>query len=213
MKEKKFDKSIGNSSRNFVLKSFAKFFGLALVTVFAVGLMVALAYVDISAAGRIKDASYTENLQETLLVLSSIIFIYSAKKNNKRGLLLVAGFFLCMFIREWDAVFDEIFHGAWKYIGIPTALGFTYWALREGIQKVWDDLAEFMDSKSYDIVALGLIIVLVVSRLLGNKAIWVLMSGVDFKYVFKTFIEEGVELLGYMTIFAGSLHYYLLEKK
>ena len=202
-----------NNNRSFVLKKFAHFFGIALVATLAVGLMVFLAYIDISAAGRIKDASYTENLQETLLIFSSAIFIYLAKKRNARGLLLVAGFFVCMWIREWDAVFDDISHGVWKYIAIPTAIGFTFWALREGLQKVWDDLAEFMGSKSYDIIVAGLIIVLVVSRLLGNRAVWILMSGPDFKYVFKTFIEEGVELLGYMTVFVGSLHYYINNRK
>ena len=202
-----------NNNRSFVLKKFTQFFGVALVAALAVGLMVFLAYIDISAAGRIKDASYTENLQETLLVFSSAIFIYLAKKKSARGLLLVAGFFACMFIREWDAVFDDIFHGAWKYVAIPTAVGFTYCALKEGLQKVWDDLAEFMGSKSYDIIVAGLIIVLVVSRMLGIKAIWMLMSGPDFKYVFKTFIEEGVELLGYMVIFVGSVRYYLENRK
>ena len=211
MERKGYSKNI-NNNRSFVLKKFAQFFGVALVAALAVGLMVFLAYIDISAAGRIKDASYTENLQETLLLFSSIIFIYLAKKKNARGLLLVAGFFACMFIREWDAVFDELFHGAWKYIAIPTAIGFTYFALREGLQKVWDDLAEFMGSKSYDIIVAGLIIVLVVSRFLGNRAVWMLMSGPDFKYVFKTFIEEGVELLGYMVIFAGAVHYYICIK-
>lgn len=209
--KKYFDKK--NNNRDFVLKTIAKFLGLALVAVFAVGLMVVLAYIDISAAGRIKDASYTENLQETLLLISSAIFIYLAKKKKARGLLLVAGFFACMWIREWDGVFDDIFHGAWKYIAIPTAIGFTYFALREGLQKVWDDLAGFMKSKSYDIVVSGLIVVLVVSRLLGNRTIWMLMSGPDFKYVFKTFIEEGVELLGYMVIFAGAVHYYINNRK
>ena len=202
-----------NNNRSFVLKKFAQFFGIALVAALAVGLMVFLAYIDISAAGRIKDASYTENLQETLLVFSSAIFIYLAKKKSARGLLLVAGFFACMFIREWDAVFDDIFHGAWKYVAIPTAVGFTYCALKEGLQKVWDDLAGFMSNKSYDVIVAGLIIVLVVSRMLGSKAIWLLMSGPDFKYVFKTFIEEGLELLGYMVIFAGSVRYYLENRK
>ena len=212
MERKGYSKNI-NNNRSFVLKKFAQFFGVALVAALAVGLMVFFAYIDISAAGRIKDASHTENLQETLLLFSSAIFIYLAKKKNARGLLLVAGFFACMWIREWDAVFDEIFHGAWKYFAIPTAIGFTFWALREGLQKVFDDLAEFMSSKSYDIIVAGLIIVLVVSRMLGSKAIWMLMSGPDFKYVFKTFIEEGMELLGYMVIFAGSVRYYLERRK
>lgn len=213
MRKNRLEIKNDDSSRDIVLKNFAKFFMLAFGALLAIGLMVALAYIDISAAGRIKDASYTENLQETLLILSSAIFIYLAKKKKSRGLLLVAGFFACMWIREWDAVFDDIFHGAWKYIAIPTAIGFTYFALREGMQKVWDDLAEFMKSKSYDIVVTGLIIVLIVSRLLGNRAIWMLMSGPDFKYVFKTFIEEGVELLGYMIIFTGSMHYYFQNRK
>ena len=62
MERKGFIKQESNN-RNFVLKKFAQFIGIALTAALAVGLMVFLAYIDISAAGRIKDASYTENLR------------------------------------------------------------------------------------------------------------------------------------------------------
>lgn len=197
----------------FVIKAMLKFLLLALGALAGTLLILGLAYIDINNAGVIKDASYTENLQETLLFISSMIFVYIARKKKADGLLLVAGFLLCMFIREWDAVFDAIFHGAWKYLAIPTAVIFTYLGIRNGLESAAEDLAGFIKSKSYDIIVWGLIIVLVVSRVFGSKSIWLLMSGPDFKYVFKTFIEEGLELLGYMVIFAGSVRYYLENRK
>lgn len=197
----------------FVGKSMLKFMLLSICVVVCMAIMVGLAYVDISNDGKIQDASYTENLQESLLLFSTIIFMYLAKKYNKDGLYMVGGFLLCMFIREWDAVFDNLFHGAWKYFAIPTAVLFTYLGIRKGVEKAADDLSEFIKSNAYNILVIGLIIVLAVSRLLGTKAIWLLMSSEDFKYVFKSFVEEGTELLGYMTIFAGSVYYYILSRK
>lgn len=202
-----------NKNLKFVGKSMLKFLLISICAAVCMAIMVGLAYIDISNDGKIQDASYTENLQESLLLFSSIIFLYLAKKYNKDGLYMVGGFLLCMFIREWDAVFDNFFHGAWKYFAVPTAFLFTYLGIRKGVEKGTADLVEFIKSNAYTIFVLGLIIVLVVSRLLGTKAIWLLMSGDDFKYVFKSFVEEGTELLGYMNIFVGSIYYYILSRK
>ena len=202
-----------NENLKFVGKSMLKFLLISICIASCMALMVGLAYIDISNDGKIQDASYTENLQESLLLFSSIIFMYLARRYKKNGLYMVGGFLLCMFIREWDAVFDSLFHGAWKYFAIPTAGLFTYLGIRKGVEKGASDLVDFIKSNSYNIFVVGLIIVLVVSRLLGTKVIWLLMSGDDFKYVFKSFVEEGMELLGYMTIFAGSVYYYILLRK
>lgn len=202
-----------NGNLKFVGISILKFMGVAIGIALAMAIMVGLAYIDISNDGKIQDASYTENLQESLILLSSLIFMYLAKKLNCNGLFLVSGLFLCMFIREWDAVFDNLFHGAWKYFAIPSAVIFIWLGIKNGMEKAAVDLVLFIKSKPYKIIALGLLIILVVSRLLGNKAIWLLMSAEHFQYVFKSFIEEGVELLGYMTIFVGSIYYYISSKK
>lgn len=41
-----------------------------------------------------------------------------AIKRQSGGLWLIAGFFGCLLIRELDAYFDEIIHGAWKYFAL-----------------------------------------------------------------------------------------------
>lgn len=56
-------------------------------------------------------------------------------------------------------------------------------------------------------MVLGMIIVLVVSRVLGMRLVGNLLYGDGFSNSFKSFVEEGFELLGYLTIFISSLMY------
>lgn len=191
----------------FIICSFAKFLLYSFITAFCVLSMLGIAYLDISALGGIPDSSLTECLQETLLVLSTLIFSYLAVKYKQRGLWLAAGLFCCMFIREWDAVFDNIFHGAWKYIAFPAAGFFIYLALKEGYKKAAADLADFINNKYYALTVAGLLIVLVISRIMGMRMILTLFTGDKFQQVLKNFLEEGLELLGYMTIFISAVCY------
>lgn len=192
----------------FVCKGFLKFFIYSLITFICLLTMLGVTYFDITTLGRIPDSSYTEYLQETLLFISSMIFLYLTKRYNAKGLYLIAGFLLCLFIREWDAVFDNLFHGAWKYIAIPAALLHVYLAVKDGSDKAFKDLAAFMRSKAYYIMLLGMIIVLVVSRILGMRLVLSLIAGIHFQDVLKNFLEEGFELLGYMAIFIATVTYW-----
>ena len=191
----------------FIICSFAKFLLYSFITALCVLVMLGVTYFDISTLGRIPDSSLTEGLQESLLVLTSIIFIYLAARYKQRGLWLVAGLFCCMFIREWDAVFDNIFHGVWKYIAFPAAGIFIYLALKEGYKKAAVSLADFINNKYYTLTVTGLITVLVVSRIIGMRLILNLIAGDNFQQVLKNFLEEGMELLGYMTIFISAVCY------
>ncbi len=193
---------------NKFLKNFWNFIKICIIAFFCMVIMLSVTYLDLSSAGIIRDSSFTENLQESLLFTSSLIFLYIAKKYHQRGLLLVSGLFMCMFIREWDAVFDKLlFHGAWKYVGIPVALYYIYISLIEGKEKAASDLVFFMERKPYCVMVLGMIIVLVVSRVLGMRLVGNLLYGDGFSNSFKSFVEEGFELLGYLTIFISSLMY------
>ena len=172
-----------------------------------IAMVICLAYLDIQVHGDITEESYTEMVQESLLFISSWIFFYLARRKKAPGLYLVAGFLMCMFIREWDSVFDQIFHGAWKYIAIPAAIAYSYTALKQGKQRVLSNLAEFMDHGAFDIMSLGMVITLVVSRILGMKLVAMLLAGPNYNRVFKNFLEEGFELYGYYFIFVASLLY------
>ena len=89
-----------------------KFLFFAMCIAFAVIVVILITSMDIHALGNIPENSLTERTQEALLAISILLFAYRMKQAKAQGLWLVVGFLGCMLIREWDAVFDQLFHGA-----------------------------------------------------------------------------------------------------
>ena len=194
------------SKFKIVCFGFIKFFVLVLMALLSLSIVYSVTYYDISRTGVISDSSLTEALQESLLFISICIYAYIVKRYHARGVILVAGFFTCMLIREWDVVFDDLlFHGAWKYLAVPAAVLSCYLALRSGKDKVMADLACFMQKKAYNVLLLGMTVVLVISRILGMRVLLKLFSSISFNQGLKNFIEEGSELFGYLIIFYATL--------
>ena len=92
---------------SIIIKNFLCFFLKCLLPVLVVGLI----YFDIKTFGDIREKSFVELGQSVFLFAASVIFMYLANKKKANGLWLVAGFFVCMLIREQDAYFYDIFHG------------------------------------------------------------------------------------------------------
>ena len=194
------------SKFKIVCFGFIKFFVLVLMALLSLSIVYSVTYYDISRTGVISDSSLTEALQESLLFISICIYAYIVKRYHARGVILVAGFLTCMLIREWDVVFDDLlFHGAWKYLAVPAAVLSCYLALRSGKDKVIADLACFMQKKAYNVLLLGMTVVLVISRILGMRVLLKLFSSISFNQGLKNFIEEGSELFGYLIIFYATL--------
>lgn len=194
------------SKFKIVCFGFIKFFILVLMTLLSLSIVYSVTYYDISRTGVISDSSLTEALQESLLFISICIYAYIVKRYHAKGVILVAGFLTCMLIREWDVVFDDLlFHGAWKYLAIPAAVLSCYLALRSGKDKVIADLACFMQKKAYNVLLLGMTVVLVISRILGMRVLLKLFYSISFNQGLKNFIEEGSELFGYLIIFYATL--------
>ena len=197
------------SKFKIVCFGFIKFFVLVLMALLSLSIVYSVTYYDISRTGVISDSSLTEALQESLLFISICIYAYIVKRYHAKGVILVAGFLTCMLIREWDVVFDDLlFHGAWKYLAIPAALLSCYLALRSGKDKVIADLACFMQKNAYNVLLLGMTVVLVI-RILGMRVLLKLFSSISFNQGLKNFIEEGSELFGYLIIFYATLMFLL----
>ena len=144
----------------------------------------------------------TELLQSCSLLISSVLFFLEAgRRPDMRGALVLAGGLItCMLIREQDYFLDMIAHGFWKWPAFLVAflcMGFAFVRLRATIH----EMANLVRWRYIHILMIGLVIVLVYSRLLGLGVLWrELISSEEDWWIAKTSIEESSELLGYFLI-------------
>lgn len=167
-----------------------------------------LVFIDVSVLKNgVGEISVTEFTQETLLATSAAIFFYRAwRKPAMRGFLaLVAGFFTCMLIRELDVFFDHIWHGFWFWPAIITAGASIASATFLWRDSVIRPMADFVGSHAYVHILIGLLTVLVFSRIFGSgNLIWIELLGEAYSSNFRSAIQEGIELYGYLFIAYGS---------
>ena len=196
---------------NIIIKNFLCFFLKCLLPILVVGVI----YFDIKTFGDIREHSFVELGQSIFLFATSVIFMYLASKKKANGLWLVAGFFVCMLIREQDAYFDDIFHGSWAYFDLASVVFFVWKAWSQGKDNVLKTLAEYMQSPPFTTMSFGVMIILFFSRAMGMGKLWKLVMGENFIRVVKNVVEEGTELFGYSIIFLAAVEYahYLLNKK
>ena len=192
-----------------ILSGFAEFIFAALIAAGVVGCI----YLDVTVHQNIVENSFVEYGQEVLLFATTAIFTMQAIAKRQGGLWLVAGFFGCMFIRELDAYFDEIVHGAWKYFALALMVFVLFKAWRLGKENTIASLAAFMKTRSFVFIFIGLLIVLIYSRLFGMGELWKAIMGVDFNRTVKNVVEEGSELWGYALVFWGAIKYWLVSKR
>ncbi|WP_410515877.1 hypothetical protein QO152_00100 [Pantoea allii] len=180
-----------------------------LFTSLFITLMICPLYVDVVwMDNALHEASFTETVQELLLVsLAALFFIAARHRPEQRGgLTLIAGFYSCMLIRELDFFFDLIRHGSWVWFALAIALGSLAVAMRTPKQTI-SALADLLNHNRWPVMAAGLMIVLVFSRLFGMNALWEHLMPDHHNRGVKNMAEEGVELLGYSLCWLAGLRY------
>ena len=98
------------------------------LTIFIAGI-VGLIYIDETFNQNVRE-SYVEFGQEALVFLTTTIFTTIAVRKQLGGYWLIAGFFGCMLIREFDGYLDLISHGVWKYFALAFAGFFFFTSCR-----------------------------------------------------------------------------------
>jgi hypothetical protein len=161
----------------------------------------------------LSEQSLTEFFQQLLLLVSAAIFIWSAgkRKESRTLFILIAGFFSCMFLRELDHYFDMIVHGFWLYPTVLLASLVITYAVKHS-DNVVSSVREFSQTKAYFNILIGLVIIMIFSRLFGSGTLWKEVMNDDYHHVYKTIIQEGLELFGYVFLFIGSFYQYLEVK-
>jgi len=155
----------------------------------------------------LSEQSLTEIFQQLLLLASVAIFSWSAYKEeeSRTFFILVAGFFGCMFLRELDYYFDMIVHGFWFYPTILLAISVIIYSIKNN-EFLLSSVSSFSQSKAYFNILIGLVIIMVFSRLFGSGTLWKDVMNDDYHIIYKTIIQEGLELFGYMFLFIGSFY-------
>lgn len=166
-------------------------------------------YIDVVFLGNgVGEISVTEFTQEALLLFAVIIFWYGAwkKPSSRSFLVLVAGFLSSMFIREMDAFLDEVWHGFWFWPALLMALASIGYARFVSKKTSLKPLLDFINTKPYFLILIGLVVILILSRTFGSGSLlWHDLLPEGNSSLVKTVVQEGLELLGYAFIFYGSL--------
>lgn len=172
-------------------------------------LMMGVVYIDVNwIHANLRETSLTETSQEILLAIIAVLFFWQAvQRPGQRGaLILTGGFYSCMLIRELDFLFDKIAHGAWIWPALATFLICVVMALRHP-QQTLAGLVQFLRNTNWQMMATGLLIVLVFSRLFGMSALWENLMLDGYNRMVKNMAEEVCELLGYAFCTFSSVRY------
>ncbi len=188
--------------KQVILKAFLDFVRLA-------GLMILVTIIvslDTMVLNQpVSEYSVTEITQTILILFCALAFAAGAwRQPSSRGfLVLVAGFFGTMFIRECDAYLDKIQHGFWVTPAtLLIALSITYaWRYKHTVLTA---MAEFAESKHFAYFSFGLVILFFFSRAFGSDYIWTSVMGDNYQYAVKETAQEGIELLGYTLVAYGT---------
>ena len=192
-----------NNTRQSIIASAAEILIIALWMA-AVPFIVRI---DFAATGQgPAEWSLTELLQEALLLLSALVFWRAAwrRPRSRACLVLMAGFFTTMLIREADVFLDKISKGFWVYPAVIVAVGAIAYAVRNRAT-LFTPLAQYISERFFTFIMIGLLIVIVFSRLFGSSLLWEMVMGELYDPDYKTVVQEGIELMGYGLIFYGSL--------
>src|SRR5690606_9167026 len=183
--------------------------GRSLLLALIMATPVALLYADIHVLGdAVGEWSLVELTQLGFLLATVLAFVRLARaRAEERGFaVLAAGFFACMLIRELDAVWDLLFHGLWSILVAAVATACLGHALRQR-EATLAATARFLVSRSAAVMTIGLVLLLVYSRLFGMASLWHGLLAGNYVRVFKNAAEECTELLGYSLVMAAALTY------
>ncbi|WP_195821711.1 hypothetical protein [Roseobacter sp. MH60115] len=168
--------------------------------------VVLIIQIDVRFLGNgLRENSMTELSQSALLIFSAKVFAMRACQDvGSRGyLILVATLFACMFVRENDGFLDHIRHGFWVFPAMCVAIAGGLSALHCRDSIVIPFLRHF-EQRETTYIFIGLLVVLVFSRLFGTTSLWQPLMADAYDASFKTVVQEGLELLGYALIAYGS---------
>ncbi|MCT7551528.1 hypothetical protein N5T67_01625 [Aliarcobacter butzleri] len=163
-----------------------------------------------------QENSLIEYFQLIFLFSTIVIFVRLSKKRPdlKYASMLIAAFYLVLFIRENDDIFDLVYHGFWApWAGFVALIAIIY-AFKDWKKGVLE-LATYLKIPDMKLMIFSVMFLVVFSRLFGMGSFWKHVMKDNYVYEVKAMIEEGTELLAYgLILYSAYLIYkYLVNEK
>jgi len=143
----------------------------------------------------------------TVFLAIVLAFSFFAWRNREsRGfLVLAAGFFGCMLIRELDHFLDRALDGLWSSFVALLAMVSIAYARAYCRGAVLRPLIAFLNTKPYFFFLIGFVIVLIFARVFGSgNLLWEHVLNDAYTDAYKSSVQEGLELFGYLLIAYGA---------
>lgn len=155
----------------------------------------------------IGESSLTEIAQELLLGIIISLFIYNAFRypKIKYGMILITGFFSCLFVRELDFVLDKIFF-SWLYIALIIVLSCLILAIKYQKNALYG-LNHFCKGEVFYMMFCGFLMLFGFARLIGMQILWENLLGASYIRVVKNAVEEISELMCYALCLVATIKY------
>lgn len=166
--------------------------------------------IRLQQVGKFNEDSVLEPLQSAMLLamVASGLAIAWSRPGDRPMALLLSGLAGMAAIREQDKWFEmNIRHGAWVYpvSALAILLAFHVWRKRRDLAAGFE---EFVHAPSWGFFAGGGFLVLILSRLLGQKFIWnILIENPWNARNIKNLVEEGIESSGYVLLLCGCIEW------
>ena len=192
------------------VRSQLKAIGRAFLLLLGLGLGVVLLYLvfisDAMFGSTVREVGPIELAQSLMLAATTALYFLEAyrRPSLRHAMVLVAGFFGCMLIREQDYFLDFIRHGCWVYPALALAFSCIAYACTD-LRRTLAGLERFVRWKYFPYLLIGVVVVLAYSRLFGMRMVWEEILGKNFTYSAKTAMEESSELLGYLLILTSAV--------
>lgn len=162
------------------------------------------------------EGGIVENLQLTLLLVSSLVFLAEGFRSKLYSPLLFffASLTAFAFIRELDSFFDKLIPIiSWKFAWFLPLLGaWNLFKKRKNFRKIF---FSFLDSSAFQLMFIAIIVFIPLAQCIGHRPFIAHSIGTsDNLIAIRRFIEETMELMAYVLVFLSSIEVYLgLVKK
>jgi hypothetical protein len=196
-----------SSDLRIILRAMTEFIFYSVAVVVSISILL---FDVVVLKNGVNEYSVTEVVQEFSLFVICFIFLRLAFNDSyqRNAHLLIAAFFSCMLIRELDSFLDVVFHGFWLYPALLLAFSSLIMTFGRQPKQTLNQLAVFTQQPQYGFMIVGLICILIFSRLFGIGTLWKHLLDGGYARVAKNVAEEGPELFGYMICLISTILYY-----